>query len=133
MIINNLSNYIMNNKTAIQELIEIVEMNFNNGVETSMTVFHGMLKQALEKEREQIELAYMEGVCSIYELEVCPIDEQDAAKCYYEAQYINNSNDKLLLSDVIKSACNIKPKCKHWNSLFNRCKFVENAPCQAVL
>lgn len=78
----------MENKTAIQELLEIVEMDFNNGVEISMKVFHGMLKQALEKEREQIELAYVEAVCSIYELEVCPIDEQDAAKCYYEAQYL---------------------------------------------
>ena len=33
---------------------------------------------------------------------------------------------------VIKSACK-KEKCKHWNSLFNRCKFVNAECCKAVL
>jgi hypothetical protein len=33
---------------------------------------------------------------------------------------------------VIKSACK-KDKCKHWNGLFNRCKFVNAGCCQAVL
>jgi hypothetical protein len=33
---------------------------------------------------------------------------------------------------VIKSACK-KDKCKNWNGLFNRCKFVNADCCQAVL
>ena len=33
---------------------------------------------------------------------------------------------------VIESACK-KEKCKHWNGLFNRCKFVNADCCQAVL
>jgi hypothetical protein len=45
-------------KTAIQELIDIVEMDYNNGVEISMRVFHGMLTKALEKEKQQIIDAY---------------------------------------------------------------------------
>jgi hypothetical protein len=33
---------------------------------------------------------------------------------------------------VIKSACK-KGKCKHWNTLFDRCKFVNAECCKAVL
>jgi len=77
----------MPNKTAIREMMDIVEMDYNNGVEISMRVFHGMLKTALEKEKEQIKIAYMDAACSIYGLEVCPVDEQDAAECYYSEQF----------------------------------------------
>ena len=77
----------MENKTAVQELLDIVEMDGNNEVEISMKVFHGMLKKALEKERKQIEDAYMAAVCDIYELEVCPPDEQDAANSFYAETY----------------------------------------------
>jgi len=48
-------------KTAIQELIDLVEMDYNNGVEISMSVFHGMLIKALFKERQQIVEAYDDG------------------------------------------------------------------------
>ena len=44
----------MDNKTAIQELMEIVEMDANNGVEISMRVFYKMLQDALPKERQQM-------------------------------------------------------------------------------
>ena len=48
-------------KTAIQELIDIVEMDYNNGVEISMRVFYGMLIKALFKEKQQIIDAYDDG------------------------------------------------------------------------
>lgn len=41
-------------KTVIQEMADIVEMDFNNGVEISMKVFHGMLLKAILKERKQM-------------------------------------------------------------------------------
>jgi hypothetical protein len=41
-------------QTAIQEMVSIVEMEFENGVEISMRVFHGMLLKALFKERQQM-------------------------------------------------------------------------------
>ena len=48
-------------KTAVQEMIDIVEMDFGNGVEISMRVFHRMLLEALLKERKQIEYAFDAG------------------------------------------------------------------------
>jgi len=51
----------MDNKTAIQELMEIVEMDANNGVEISMRVFYKMLQDSLPKERQQIEEAFVAG------------------------------------------------------------------------
>lgn len=51
----------MDNKTAITELMEIVEMDANNGVEISMRVFYKMLQDALPKERQQIEEAFVAG------------------------------------------------------------------------
>jgi hypothetical protein len=48
-------------QTAVQEIMSIVEMDYNNGVEISMKVFYGMLQNALIKEREQIEEAYEQG------------------------------------------------------------------------
>lgn len=59
MVKNN--NKTMDNKTAIQELMEIVEMDANNGVEISMGVFYKMLQDALPKERQQIEEAFVAG------------------------------------------------------------------------
>ena len=47
--------------TAMQELIEIVEMDANNHVEISMRVFHKMLLDGLEKEKQQIIDAYTGG------------------------------------------------------------------------
>lgn len=41
-------------KTAIQELIDIVQMDFNNGVEITMRAFNSMLKKKLKKEKQQI-------------------------------------------------------------------------------
>ena len=40
-------------QTAVQEMINIVQMDMNNGVEISMDVFMGMLKQAKEMEKQQ--------------------------------------------------------------------------------
>jgi hypothetical protein len=37
-------------QTAVQEMINIVQMDMNNGVEISMHVFMGMLEKAREKE-----------------------------------------------------------------------------------
>lgn len=51
----------MENKTAIQELMEIVDMDYQNGVQISMKAFYGMLKKALEKERQQIIDAHAKG------------------------------------------------------------------------
>lgn len=48
-------------KTAIQELMDIVEMDYMNGVEISMKVFNNMLKEALVKEKAQIVEAYQKG------------------------------------------------------------------------
>lgn len=47
--------------TAMQELIEIVEMDANNHVGISMRVFHKMLLDGLEKEKQQIIDAYTDG------------------------------------------------------------------------
>jgi hypothetical protein len=41
------------NKTAIEQLISVVEMDYENGVEISMRVFHKMLLKALEIEKKQ--------------------------------------------------------------------------------
>jgi len=51
----------MENKTAIQEIMDIVAMDYDSGVEISMKVFYGMLKNALEKEKVQIKLAFNQG------------------------------------------------------------------------
>jgi hypothetical protein len=48
-------------QTAIQEMISIVEMDFENGVEISMKVFHKMLLKAKEKEKQQILSAWVDG------------------------------------------------------------------------
>jgi hypothetical protein len=39
-------------QTAIQEMINIVQMDMNNGVEISMSVFMGMLKKAKDIEEQ---------------------------------------------------------------------------------
>jgi hypothetical protein len=40
-------------KTVVQQVIDIVQMDFNNHVEISMSVFLGMLKTAKETEKQQ--------------------------------------------------------------------------------
>ena len=58
-------------KTAIQELMDIVEMDYYNGVEISMKVFNNMLKEALVKEKAQIKTAWLAGAetcCADYKL-----------------------------------------------------------------
>ena len=70
----------MNDKkqtTAITELMEVVEIDFNNGVNISMGFFYGMLKKALAKEREQIEQAFEEGYLTGYS------GESNDGKDYY--------------------------------------------------
>ena len=48
-------------QTAVQQLINIVEMDYNNHVEISMKVFLKMLYNSKEMEREQIKDAYRLG------------------------------------------------------------------------
>lgn len=54
--------------TAVQELIEIVEMDYNNGVEISMKVFHKMLTKALVIEKQQITEAFTSGQANIADI-----------------------------------------------------------------
>ena len=86
----------MDNKTAIQELMEIVEMDANNGVEISMRVFYKMLQDALPKERQQIEQAYNQGY---REAEIDngadirdDISDYQNASNYYNQTYTQNNN-----------------------------------------
>ena len=48
-------------KTVIQELIDVVEMDYDNGVQISMPVFYKMLVKAKEKEMHQIFDAFVAG------------------------------------------------------------------------
>ena len=73
-------------KTAIQELIDIVEMDYNNGVEISMWVFHGMLLKALFKEKQQILDAFDDGQAN-WEVGVRDFDNG-------EEYYTKNFSDK---------------------------------------
>ena len=43
-----------NKQTAVQEMIDVVQMEMNNGVEISMRVFMGMLQKAKKMEKQQI-------------------------------------------------------------------------------
>jgi len=76
-------------KTAIQELLEIVEMEYNNGVEISMKAFYGMLKGALEKEKQQIIEAYCraEDKSEFFEYEHRYGREYLTAEPYYDETY----------------------------------------------
>ena len=71
-------------KTAVQEVIQIVEMDLSNGVEISMRVFLKMLKYAHKKEIEQIKRSFVAG------------DERGTkgipfnAEQYFTQFYINN-------------------------------------------
>lgn len=48
-------------ETAMQEIMNIVEMDYANGVEISMKVFYKMLSNGLRKEREQLIDAFDNG------------------------------------------------------------------------
>ena len=48
-------------KTAIQEVMDEIEMEHNNGVEISQKQLWKMLLKAKKKEEEQITTAYKEG------------------------------------------------------------------------
>ena len=51
-------------KTVIQELMDIIEMDHNNGVEISQKVIWKMLLKAKEKEKQQIIEAYEKDMSS---------------------------------------------------------------------
>ena len=51
----------MATKTAIEEIMDIVEMDAQNCVEISMRVFHKMLSEGLKKEKQQIKDAFNQG------------------------------------------------------------------------
>ena len=71
-------------QTVIQELIGIVEMDYENGVEISMKVFHKMLTKALKLEKKQIIDTHFNGqlIGMIY-------DESSASKSedYYNQTF----------------------------------------------
>ena len=82
---------------AINEQMDILEMDYNNDVEWSMLVMHGCLKGLLFKckkakaiEKEQITDAYIMG------MEFIPVDpsryQQDAEQ-YYNETYSNGKKD----------------------------------------
>lgn len=48
-------------ETAMQEIMNIVEMDYANGIEISMKVFYKMLSKGLRKEREQLIDAFDNG------------------------------------------------------------------------
>lgn len=41
-------------KTALQEIMDVFEMDYSNGVEISMKVLYKMLSKGLKKEKQQI-------------------------------------------------------------------------------
>lgn len=51
----------MPNKTAMQEIMDIVEIDYSNGVEISMKVLYKMLSKGLIKEKQQIKNAFNQG------------------------------------------------------------------------
>jgi hypothetical protein len=69
-------------KTAVEWFYDKIKSHFEHDGDLleSLTFTMAIAKQ---KEREQIENAYKDAVCAIYELEVCPEDEQEAASDYY--------------------------------------------------
>ena len=72
-------------KTAVKEMLDIVQMDFNNSVEISTGVILGMLKKALKKEKQQIIEAYACGV-----LNECSGTNVTSYK-YYEKTFGNES------------------------------------------
>ena len=75
----------MSQKTAIQELIEVVEMDYNNGVEISMKVFHSMLTKALEKEKQQLKDAIKHGIWNNE-----TVNLEDYSEIYYNETFKND-------------------------------------------
>lgn len=75
--------------TAVQELINELEQfkKFPMVDQATITSAIDFAKLRLEKEKEQIKDAYMAAICNVYELEVCPADEQDAAEEFYNENY----------------------------------------------
>jgi hypothetical protein len=69
-------------QTAIQEMINIIQMDMNNRVEISMDVFMGMLKKAKEVEKQQIIDAHGIKTKSI---------NQDQAEIITGSQYYNRT------------------------------------------
>ena len=51
-------------KTAIKKIMDIIEMEHNNGIEISQKVLWKMLSEALEKEKQQIIEAYEKDMSS---------------------------------------------------------------------
>ena len=72
-------------KTAITEMMEIVEMDFENGITISMKSFHSMLKRAKKKEKQQIIDCYNDAY------QDPPIYSEDVGKKYYDETYNNDT------------------------------------------
>lgn len=86
-------------KTAIQEMVDIVEMDFGNGVEISMRVFHGMLLKALFKERQQLSDAYNQGYRDGEDAEettksLVDVSQWADAELYYNKTFKTNEDGK---------------------------------------
>ncbi len=73
-------------KTAVQDVLDIIEMEHNNGVEISQRVLYKMLLEAKEKEKQQIIDAFVLSRTS----DGCNWDKNDAtetANGYYNETY----------------------------------------------
>jgi len=66
-------------KTAITEVMDIIEMEHNNGVEISKKVLWKMLLEAKEKERQQIINAHEAG----QDVLIMDSDFTDSRQYYY--------------------------------------------------
>jgi len=65
--------------TAVEQLIGIVEMDYNNGVEISMKVFLKMLNDSKEMEKQQIIDAHNNGKNTL--------PPNESAEQYYNETY----------------------------------------------
>ena len=116
-----------NKQTAVQEMIDVVQMEMNNGVEISMRVFMGMLQKAKKMEKQQIMDAIKFGQNNHT---VSIIDDKKTAEKYYnetfggeEMTVTNNNNNPVTpkpnntmhVSDEMNSRLAIEKKL--WDSM----------------
>lgn len=80
-------------KTAVKEVLDIVQMDYNNGVEISRAIVLKMLEKALEKEKKQIVKVFvditkntLDGLNVPYSFKDI-IDFTEIAKDYYDEEF----------------------------------------------
>lgn len=92
--------------TAIQDLMEVVEMDYNNGVEVSVKVFFNMLKKAQDKEKEQIYNAFVAG--SKRGTEEIPFNcEQYFTQTYQTMRFENEIKEVPIVHNAISESCKL--------------------------